>query len=107
MGFYRGGGNKKYTLNENTFKQIDTGEKAYWLGFILADGLIDNSVAHKLVINLQLSDIDHLYKFRDFLNADVPVKSYPHYKSSRATIRICRKKIVNDLKKFGVVPNKV
>ena len=106
MSFYKGEWNKQYTLDEDAFEKIDTGEKAYWLGFISADGLIDTSVAYKLVINLQLSDIDHLYKFRDFLNANVPIKSYPHYKSSRATIRICRKKIVSDLAKFGVTANK-
>lgn len=31
---------RKYTLNENTFQIIDTEEKAYWLGFIAADGYV-------------------------------------------------------------------
>lgn len=33
---------RKYTINENYFKNIDTEEKAYWLGFIYADGYISN-----------------------------------------------------------------
>ena len=30
----------KYKRNENYFSYIDTPEKAYWLGFIYADGFI-------------------------------------------------------------------
>ena len=33
---------KKYFYNENYFEIIDTEEKAYWLGFIAADGCIVN-----------------------------------------------------------------
>ena len=37
--FRKNGDNlKKYTANYNFFEKIDTEEKAYWLGFIAADG---------------------------------------------------------------------
>ena len=32
--------NKKYTVNENYFENIDNEEKAYWLGFLYADGYV-------------------------------------------------------------------
>ena len=57
---------RKYVFNENFFKSIDNEKKAYWLGFIYADGcLYDNS----LRIELQLKDIDLLKQFRQDINA--------------------------------------
>ena len=49
----------KYYCNENYFDVINTEEKAYWLGFMYADGFIQNkrkyrtnpSTFHKLSIN--------------------------------------------------------
>lgn len=32
--------NKKYTCDSTFFNVIDTEEKAYWLGFLMADGFI-------------------------------------------------------------------
>lgn len=33
----------KYTINENYFKEIDSPEKAYILGFLYADGCTSNN----------------------------------------------------------------
>uniref|UniRef100_A0A6M3IQF5 Putative homing endonuclease n=1 Tax=viral metagenome TaxID=1070528 RepID=A0A6M3IQF5_9ZZZZ len=104
--FYRGEQNKKYTLDESVFEKIDTPEKAYWLGYIIADGGVEYKPSRKLVINIKESDSGHLGKFRDFIKGDIPVKIYGEYKSPRATVRICRRKIVSDLEKFGVCQNK-
>lgn len=35
--------NRKYQLNDAYFQTIDTEEKAYWLGFIWADGSIEQT----------------------------------------------------------------
>ena len=57
---------KKYKLNEHCFDEIDTEEKAYWLGFIAADGCVyKNSNAWRLQINLKSSDKHHLEKFQE------------------------------------------
>lgn len=34
---------KSYTLNETYFDNIDCDAKAYWLGFLFADGSITNT----------------------------------------------------------------
>ena len=52
---------KRYTFNEQFFEKIDTEEKAYWLGFILADGCI--SRGKDIIIALKESDKSHLDKF--------------------------------------------
>jgi hypothetical protein len=51
---------RRYALDESFFNCIDTEDKAYWLGFLTADGLIGDDFVR---IDLQLRDIDHLHKF--------------------------------------------
>jgi len=52
---------RKYTLNESFFKEINTEEKAYILGFVCADGHID-IITGRLKILLAQKDIDILEK---------------------------------------------
>lgn len=53
-----------YHYNKEYFKQIDTPEKAYWLGFIAADGNVRKDLL-KLRIELNIRDYHHLEKFRE------------------------------------------
>lgn len=63
-------GNRKHFYNETIFETIDSPEKAYWLGFILADGYVNED---RGFMRLKLSDIDenHLIKFINFINGDM------------------------------------
>ena len=54
-------------FNRNAFDIIDTEEKAYWLGFMYADGYVASS-KYQVGLNLSLKDIDHLKKYNKFLN---------------------------------------
>lgn len=98
---------KVYSLNENYFEKIDNEEKAYWLGFIYADGYITGS---KLGISLAKCDIDHLEKFLKCIESDCKIKTYKS-KSIYGECEYCRvllnsNKLVNDLKNKGVINNK-
>ena len=58
-------------FNEHIFDIIDTEEKAYWLGFIFADGYIasipKNGKPHyNFEVSLKGSDVEHLYKLQKF-----------------------------------------
>ena len=55
-------------FNNKVFDSIDTEEKAYWLGFLFADGSVS---ARDNQVELSLSSIDrgHLQKFRRFLES--------------------------------------
>lgn len=59
------------SFNENVFDCIDTEEKAYWLGFIYADGNISNYSNKKpryaFEISLKGEDKEHLIKFNKFM----------------------------------------
>lgn len=102
---------KKYNYNENYFEKIDTEEKAYWLGFIAADGSIVNN-GSALEISLKQSDRNHLIKFANAIGeTDRMVKDRnqkcsngKYYPTSR--ISVCSSIMTNHLAKHGIVQNK-
>lgn len=60
----------KKTIRENVFDKIDNEEKAYWLGFLYADGCIGNNNRTDIEIGLSVRDKSHIQKFKNFLNWD-------------------------------------
>lgn len=54
----------KKMFNERFFQVIDTEEKAYWLGFLYADGCITNKAVR---LEISIKDRKHLEKFKDIL----------------------------------------
>lgn len=99
-----------YNLNENAFEKIDSHETAYWLGMLTGDGCI--SEKNEVVLSLQEKDKKHIYRFRDFLKSNHPVKFYHNRKkkdgsdSISHSLYICNAKLNSDLQKHGVKPNK-
>jgi len=73
---------RKYHCDDSFFKNIDTEEKAYWLGFMYADGYV-STVKYGKRIGLAISKKDkaHLEKFKKALNADNPINEYKCTKS--------------------------
>lgn len=63
---------RKYFLREDMFDVIDTEEKAYWLGFIYAEGCVNKEMT-TLSIGLSALDATHLEKFRDTISPERPV----------------------------------
>ena len=57
-----------HRINETIFDVIDTEEKAYWLGFLYADGYVSNHDKNKnrnvIELTLALNDFSHIKKFR-------------------------------------------
>lgn len=92
---------KRYECNDDYFEEIDTPEKAYWFGFILADGNLYNN---KLQIALKESDKGHLEQLAERVGYNGKM-FYEKNKGSWKLI-IPRKKISNDLKKHGVTERK-
>ena len=93
-----------YSVDAGYFDDIDSNKKAYWLGFIAADGNIRQDYLC-LSIELAISDREHLVKFQQDINTNAPIKdSFRKYSSSY--IRINNKQICLALSKYGIIPNK-
>lgn len=54
-------------FNYRFFQYIDTEEKAYWLGFLFADGYV-SSKGNAIGLSISLKDIDHLKKYNSALH---------------------------------------
>lgn len=93
-------------FNESIFDSIDTEQKAYWLGFIYADGYISNPNAkYKNVfeLSLQLKDIEHLSKFNEFMEHN---KDNVKFDNHRCRWNIMNKHLWETLNNYGCTPNK-
>lgn len=105
---------RKYIHDFDYFEIIDTEEKAYWLGFIYADGYISihknkGYTEYKLGIAISTEDINHLEKFKQCINASNPISIYTT--SGYSTSEYCRilltsEKTVKDLINKGVLEHK-
>lgn len=106
-----GGAKRKYSLNEDYFNSIDSKDKAYWLGFIYADGFITKRNIGQNVLGITLSEEEPLIKLKKYLNTDKPIGYYKKTnsysdKSYEYKLAIISDKIVEDLEKYGVIENK-
>lgn len=97
---------RKYSLNEHFFKQIDTEEKAYILGFIAADGHIETTW-NRVRIELHTKDRDILEKIKIAMNSEHPIKDVTRLEGYLHSILNLNSKIlVDDLIALDVTPNK-
>jgi hypothetical protein len=65
-----------YSCNEGYFNIIDTEHKAYWLGFIAADGCvkIDNRNRYYFTLKLQNRDCNHIQLLLNDLSSNHIIK---------------------------------
>ena len=102
----------RYTANYDFFELIDTEEKAYWLGFIAADGTLNNKCSLKIA--LAETDTEHLNKFNQSLESNYPIRCYergPNNKwkiNAQPTVEVCltSQKMFDDLIDKGITRRK-
>lgn len=104
---------RKYTLDDSYFDIIDTEPKAYWLGFIAADGYVSD---RRLGITLHAKDAEHLRKFKTALGATYPVvvgkqkhqgyKGGPPYLADFCRFQVTSRPMVEALGRLGIVRRK-
>ena len=101
----KGNHHRTYYHDENYFEKIDTEHKAYWLGFIFADGHITNHDKRygqdQFGISQSEEDIDMLYRFKKDIKATNPIHKYNSDKhpdgKALCRIQLVSQKTVNDL----------
>lgn len=69
---------RKYALDETFFHEIDTERKAYWLGFIYADGYVSRGKTNQKCVGIALKSKErpHLEQFRRDIQATYPIGTY-------------------------------
>ena len=107
---------QRYDFNEHYFDTIDNEHKAYWLGFIWADGYMairhrNNRTSYEFKLSLKYDDWEHLVKFNSDLNGKYKVKfyeqqtSFGEYKEARLLITNQHfGKTLSD--KYGIIPHR-
>ncbi len=94
---------RRYALDQRFFEVIDSEDKAYSLGFIVADGHVDTK-NRRVKIALHEKDVDILEKISTAMNSESPI-SVITSKNQRA---VCFNSalMVQDLLRMGLTSNK-
>jgi len=98
-------GRFKYDVDHSFFNAIDTEEKAYWLGFIAADGYIVRK-RPALEVTLKRADEEHLYELKRVLKTDAPIRRGAVHDYPTARLTVTSPQIVSNLARYGIVPGK-
>ncbi len=109
----------KYSCDETYFDNIDDEHKAYWLGFLYADGYIlskrtrsgHGNENQSFGFSISIQDVELLEKFKQDLKSNHPINIYKNNtgfktESSYGRILITSQHLVDNLKKYGMVENK-
>lgn len=95
---------RRYKIhNENFFEEIDSFEKAYWLGFLFADGY-NNEKDGRVIISLQKKDMKFLEKLRAVFYKNRPLYFIEQNRAYSLTIN--SRKVSYDLGRLGCIQNK-
>ena len=96
-------GKHKYKINTRFFSCIDSPEKAYWLGFLWADGCISATTGSKrIVFCLHYRDHKHLEQLVCDLDSTYPVRQRGKF----SYLEMCSKDMFKDLLACGVTERK-
>jgi len=102
-----GGRSIRWQTNRNYFAEIDTPEKAYILGFLIADGHI-NERTGMIEVSVKEADAELLRAISDEVGCDAPLGTMinSYNRSRMARMRLCGKQLVMDLNEIGVYQDK-
>lgn len=91
-----------YNIDFDFFKTIDTEAKAYWLGFIFADGSLGiygrGKDEYTFKLDLAKRDSDHLEKFNKSTHSNHPISFYSNKSiySKTGFVEYCRVKVISE-----------
>lgn len=96
-------------FDNTVFDKINTEEKAYWLGFLYADGYVSPTV-NTVELTLKGEDIEHLEKYKKFVKGIRNI-NISNVKLNEKTFSRCRfattdKHFKERLIELGCIPNK-
>lgn len=92
-------------VNDDYFNKIDTEHKAYWFGFMCADGYV-NPIKNIVILKLVESDREIIDTFKKDIQYMGNLHIDSRHKNSQILISITSSKLSNDLSAKGCVQNK-
>lgn len=96
---------RKYLIRNDYFEVIDSEDKAYWLGFLMADGYNSGKF-----IRVDIKDSGHLEKLRDkiYVNCDMPVRKKKNSTNTADIfyLTIQDPKLLSDVENLGICRKK-
>lgn len=100
----------RYTLDEDYFSQIDSERKAYWLGFLYADGYVGDDEYNNIVFSQSKDKAEAVINFAKDIaftgNLRINQKGGSFEGTPATIINFSSKKMASDLRKLGLFPNK-
>lgn len=102
---------RRFNLNflDHYFENIDTEDKAYFLGLLLTDGnvhIIKKSGLYQISLELCVKDKDILDKFKKVVNSESKVSYRKRENTEMVCVRFYSEIMAKDLSKYGIIPNK-
>lgn len=98
---------RKYNVNHDYFKEINTEDKAYFLGLLASDGHISNG--YKKYITISLTDLEVIKSFKKSLDAEHPIETKTgrqKHHQAQYRIVICSNRLIENIEKYNLCGNK-
>lgn len=96
---------RAYDYDRRFFAILDTEAKAYWAGFLLADGSVSEFGAVRL--KLGAKDRSHLDAFASAIGGGLPIAEEIKKDGRRLpSVRFSSREMVHDLSRYGIIPRK-
>ena len=98
---------KRKNYDESFFEKVDSIEKAYFLGLIYSDGCLvynPEKYLYKIYLKLHSKDKEILIRFIESIQGEM--KIWDNKRRDMCEVSVSGKKIIMDLNKLGVHPNK-
>lgn len=96
---------RKYHVNTTFFEEINSEEKAYWFGFLMADGYVSDEV---ITIGLSRKDEQHIQSFLNTIESNTPIVRYNSdagikgSKHEMSKVTVCSVRLARSLNKLGL-----
>lgn len=97
-------GTKYLAYNSSYFEKIDTHEKAYWLGFLYADGYVTSG--DRWGLELSIVDKEHMQNLLNAFECNSRIKTRSRNGHEYCLFQIKNKRMYSSLVDAGVIRNK-